>query len=264
MASKYDTYWLKRMEDIRAGIAHAIETGAMYSIDVKDISKLGNRKSWYGVVRVTKTGIERGDTAHARSLGRLVREHIMGEMPDKEVILKITNRLELEIHVRGHDRKSPTHITIKDESMHLYERGYIILNELEKEMRDFIDSRLTSAYGNEWWDKADLKPLAESWRKKKEWEIKRTKEDKGQRLISYCEFSDYKRIIKSDTAWNALKDCFERKGWILQKLEELEPIRNAIMHHNVIDEKDIMRLELYSDDIIKVIARAREQINAHR
>ncbi|AGK61357.1 Uncharacterized protein conserved in archaea [Archaeoglobus sulfaticallidus PM70-1] len=72
MASKYDDYWIKRLDVISDLIQEARERGASRSIDVSDILKYGDRKSWYGDVVVSEKGIGKGEMAHARSLGKIV------------------------------------------------------------------------------------------------------------------------------------------------------------------------------------------------
>lgn len=72
MASKYDEYWINRLDAVSALIQEAQQNGISRRIDVSDITKYGERKSWYGDVVVSKNGISKGVTAHARSLGRIV------------------------------------------------------------------------------------------------------------------------------------------------------------------------------------------------
>ncbi len=72
MASKYDEYWINRLDVISALIREAQQNGVSRRVDVSDITKYGERKSWYGDVVVSKNGISKGEMAHARSLGKVV------------------------------------------------------------------------------------------------------------------------------------------------------------------------------------------------
>jgi len=72
MASKYDSYWQSKIPHIKRllGEAYANRTGSQ--LDVSDIRSCGQR-SWYGVVDVFKDGhVEKGEMAHARSLGHVI------------------------------------------------------------------------------------------------------------------------------------------------------------------------------------------------
>lgn len=73
MSSKYDEYWLKKLDSISKLIEEARIYGISSEIDVSDIKKYGNRRNWYGTVIVSDK-IYKGEMAHARSLGRIVFE----------------------------------------------------------------------------------------------------------------------------------------------------------------------------------------------
>lgn len=72
MASKYDDYWINRLDVVSSLIREAQQKGVSKSVDVSDITKYGERKSWYGDVVVCEDGISKGEMAHARSLGKVV------------------------------------------------------------------------------------------------------------------------------------------------------------------------------------------------
>ena len=134
--------------------------------------------------------------------------------------------------------------------------SYLILKELEEKLRFFVSDRVEARFGKEWWKGTDMSFLAGRWNERRIMND-RTNADKKRRtnepLINYASFSDYRRIINNPFAWDAFEEYFPDRGWIIQRLKELDPIRNAIMHHTPLEEDDYIRLSLYSRDILKII-----------
>ena len=139
-----------------------------------------------------------------------------------------------------------------------YEECYMELKNLEELLRDFVSSSLEIQFGKRWWDKTDMGFLAKRWEDRRIIHKRTTGNQSGNKpedLIMYASFSDYRRIINNPFAWKVFEEHFPDRNWIIQRLKELDPIRNAIMHHTPIDEDDIIRLGLYSRDIRKAITK---------
>ncbi len=136
------------------------------------------------------------------------------------------------------------------------ESSYLILKELEEKLRSFVSDRVEARFGKEWWKGTDMSFLADRWNERRIMND-RTNADKKRSttepLINYASFSDYRRIINNPFAWDAFEEYFPDRGWIIQRLKELDPIRNAIMHHTPLEEDDYIRLGLYARDILKII-----------
>ena len=141
------------------------------------------------------------------------------------------------------------------------ESNYLILKELEEKLRQFVSDRCAARFGKEWWKGTDMSFLADRWKERRIMN-ERTNADKrsarNDLLINYASFSDYRRIINNPFAWDAFEEYFPDRGWIIQRLKELDPIRNAIMHHTPLEEDDYIRLGLYSRDILKIIDKSAE------
>jgi len=136
------------------------------------------------------------------------------------------------------------------------ESSYLILKELEEKLRKFVSERVESRFGKEWWKGTDMKFLADRWNERRimnDRTVADKKSERNEQLIHYASFSDYRRIINNPFAWDAFEDYFPDRSWIIQRLKELDPIRNAIMHHTPLDEDDYVRLGLYTRDILKII-----------
>lgn len=142
------------------------------------------------------------------------------------------------------------------------ESSYLILKELEEKLRSFVSDRVEARFGKEWWKGTDMSFLAERWNERRIMND-RTNIDKKRKtnepLINYASFSDYRRIINNPFAWDAFEEYFPDRGWIIQRLKELDPIRNAIMHHTPLEDDDYLRLELYARDILKIIDKPKSK-----
>jgi len=139
------------------------------------------------------------------------------------------------------------------------ESSYLILKELEEKLRQFVSARVEKRFGKEWWKGTDMSFLAERWNERRIMNDRTNADKKRNRdepLINYASFSDYRRIINNPFAWDAFEEYFPDRGWIIQRLKELDPIRNAIMHHTPLESDDYTRLGLYSRDILKIIDAA--------
>lgn len=136
------------------------------------------------------------------------------------------------------------------------ESSYLILKELEEKLRQFVSDRVVARFGKEWWKGTDMSFLADRWNERRIMNDRTVADKRGGRneqLINYASFSDYRRIINNPFAWDAFEEYFPDRSWIIQRLKELDPIRNAIMHHTPLEEDDYTRLGLYARDILKII-----------
>jgi hypothetical protein len=73
MASKYDEYWARRLDEIGAAVARAA-TGQPAVLALGGLTRAGQRDSWQGVAVVRSREVTYTSMAHATSLGRLIAE----------------------------------------------------------------------------------------------------------------------------------------------------------------------------------------------
>jgi hypothetical protein len=105
MSSKYDVYWERLNDKIRASIERSIASRKIIILDVHDISLHGVRNNWVGSVDVSPDGISGGEMAHAQSLGQVIlNSGMMTQFEGKTIRFKITNRFKLEISTREYSR----------------------------------------------------------------------------------------------------------------------------------------------------------------
>ena len=75
-------------------------------------------------------------------------------------------------------------------------------------------------------------------------------------LINELDFTHYKEIFIYNANWQLFKDVFVDRPGLEIKLTELAPIRNIIAHHKrAITETESKRVDVYFDDIMKLIIR---------
>ncbi|ACB84397.1 DUF7664 domain-containing protein [Natranaerobius thermophilus] len=99
MSSKYDIYWKKRINDIAKLIQEAKKFRYSSKLSVNDLVNYGKRKNWYGVVEVHQEGVNKGEMAHARSLGNIVYDELNYILDDKTLKLTVTSDLQLMIEL---------------------------------------------------------------------------------------------------------------------------------------------------------------------
>ncbi len=131
----------------------------------------------------------------------------------------------------------------------LYPKMYL----LENSIRSVINRVLTAKHGRDWW--ATQAPSAV----RKLVQGRKDKEDKvpwhgkrGAHEVYYSDFSDLRNIIEKN--WVDFDAIIHKQQWISQWLEELEPARNTLAHHNPVAENEQKRLEVFFADWSALIA----------
>jgi hypothetical protein len=71
VASKYDAYWLSKLDALRTAITEAA-TGMPSGMPLPDLAELGERSSWYGTATVRGGDVLQGSMAHVVALARIV------------------------------------------------------------------------------------------------------------------------------------------------------------------------------------------------
>lgn len=136
-------------------------------------------------------------------------------------------------------------------------RAYGILFELENLLRVFIRQILEEKFQEEGgWMKRIPKHVVKKCDRRASKEKEGYQELGSDFLMDYADFSDLKGIILQKENWaNAFREYFGNEAEIVAKLEELGPIRNTVAHNRIISQKELRRLEIFSDDIKTCIRR---------
>ena len=100
MGSKYNEFWFKILDVVAELIKEAYTYGRSREIDVSDLRKLGKRKSWYGVVIVSRDGIHEGIAAHVVALGKLMqRMGLLDDYGNAAFKIRVSSKLRLSIEL---------------------------------------------------------------------------------------------------------------------------------------------------------------------
>ena len=102
MASKYDEYWLERMEQILALFERARRDDHTASLDVSGLKDLGERDVWAGRLFFENGAVVVEDHAHLAALGKLLAPRLpewarVGEWQvriDSDLRLRVTYPVE--------------------------------------------------------------------------------------------------------------------------------------------------------------------------
>ncbi len=139
MASKYDFYWQNRLDELKKILNEAYQKGESSCLDVSGIINLGHRKNWHGVVKVSPEGIQKGEMAHARSLGKVLwYSGLLDSFGDFSYLLTISNGLELVARRMEQDKEVPNAFTELNSINHK--------NEAEKRLITILDQVPTKTW----------------------------------------------------------------------------------------------------------------------
>jgi hypothetical protein len=105
---------------------------------------------------------------------------------------------------------------------------YSLISVFEAELRSFIESRLSSEFGPDWWDECVSIEVRGKAEKLAEGEAK-----KGRivRPIDCLDFSHYDWILLNDKNWErAFKAVFQNKDYVRARLIVLKSYRDPVAH----------------------------------
>lgn len=103
--SKYDKYWVRKLDELIKAIDTAYASGSSI-IDISDISSYGRRKpeSWYGKIVLCKNSIVKDNVmVHLKSLGRVLLGNDVLKRYEFCFSFKVTKDLKLEIERLSRD-----------------------------------------------------------------------------------------------------------------------------------------------------------------
>jgi len=132
------------------------------------------------------------------------------------------------------------HEVSKRDSMYLFENN----------VRETIRNLLEDSHGMDWWRNGVPKKVRAKCASRREEGLA---EEKEVDLLLFADFYDYRIIIESNKP--IFSDYFDTKEWC-SKLQEMEPIRNAIAHNRPLTNAPI-RVRDYHFSFQKVIDRVK-------
>lgn len=110
------------------------------------------------------------------------------------------------------------------------------LNRLEEALRDIIDETLRELQGDKYWDRLvppDTRTAVAARMKEQTTLHPRAGEQPSltHRIrLSYCDFSDYERMVLQKSTWPAFETVFQRRGEFERHITAARRFRNALKH----------------------------------
>lgn len=126
------------------------------------------------------------------------------------------------------------------------------LLRLETNLRQFIDSKMTLAFGSDWPKHRLPNGMYDKWQGKKQ---KAEAAGRGTwPLVAYADFTDYELVICKKDNWRELfGGYFGRQESLRESLQRLHPIRLDTMHARPIGQDDELLLCVEVTRLIKVV-----------
>jgi hypothetical protein len=130
-----------------------------------------------------------------------------------------------------------------------------LLQRFETQIREFIDTQMTAAFGAKWIKHRVPGNMHDQWRQKTEAAIKNG--EQGRPLIAYADFADYVTLIIRRDNWDAIfKPVFHRTEFIRESFQRLYPIRICTMHARIITPDDELYLRVELKRVLKAMGFA--------
>jgi hypothetical protein len=127
-----------------------------------------------------------------------------------------------------------------------------LLQRFEAQIREFIDARMTAAFGAGWIKHRVPGDMHDRWRQKKE--VARKNGEQDFPLIAYADFTDYVTLIVRADNWDAIfKPVFHRAEFIRESFQRLYPIRICTMHARIITPDDELYLRVELKRVLKAM-----------
>ena len=182
----------------------------------------------------------------------------------KSLFSKVTDK-ELESKKSFSDILEKDEKEIEDEIKFISEQdkdiifdftAYGLLWKIESFLRNLIKVKIIEPYKTNLGNKIPL-DLIKEWKSLKETEEKNPLVDGNYELIDYSDFTDLKRVFEKGRNHELFVDMVNQEQFktVISKLHELDPIRKKIAHYRPLSKKEFDRLELYTNDIIRMFDR---------
>ena len=128
----------------------------------------------------------------------------------------------------------------EDDGVGLASEGYRLIHKLESRLREFIDRKLSEAYGDNW-VRTQASQYISEWKRKRG--IAVAAGHAPCPLIYYADFTEYLPLIEQKNHWvRVFKDIFVHKTSVQESFRRLYPIRICVMHARPLTQDDLLFL----------------------
>jgi hypothetical protein len=118
---------------------------------------------------------------------------------------------------------------------------YTSIATLENTVRQFVGSRLSDEFGENWWVDSVSEKVRKKAESRQEEESKiRWHTPRGDKPLNYTDFGELASIITQN--WEKFEPHLNSLEWVKQILKTLERSRNVIMHSGELASDDIERV----------------------
>jgi len=128
-----------------------------------------------------------------------------------------------------------------------------VLENLEKELRKFIERELGRVSKN-WWNERvpnNIRTYAENRKIRRE-TVWPWYPPTSTNVVDFLDFSDYRKIITEINNWqDVFSKFFKATSFIETRLGELEPVRNDLAHSRSLTPRTIDKLRIYSEELLE-------------
>jgi len=130
---------------------------------------------------------------------------------------------------------------------------YKLFYALENDMRDFIESAMVDAKGDNWWAEAVPQAVRDNAQKNHDREAAEGLPPRSDRLIDYTTFGELGEIVKDN--WTVFSGMFSNasRNRVLRVINRLNLVRGPIAHCNFLPEEEAIRLKLAIRDWYKLM-----------
>ena len=133
-------------------------------------------------------------------------------------------------------------------------RAHDWMQRFETQLRRFIDTEMTQAFGQDWPRRQLPNGKYDEWKDKRDRAVGRGAP--AHPLVAYADFSDYIPVIARQDNWGRVfNDHFERKEDVRESLQRLYPVRVDTMHARPISQDDELLLHVEVKRIMRTIGR---------
>ncbi|MDO9223246.1 MAG: Swt1 family HEPN domain-containing protein [Caulobacter sp.] len=171
------------------------------------------------------------------------------EAHDPELVQEIVGR-EADSMLEGYAAQISIELRRKAARMAEY---YRIFYMLENYIRDFVDSIMTDAFDDEWWENKVPDNIKDAAKRSKEKELNLGVTPRSDDPILYITFGELMGIMSAN--WDQFAGLFPSSKGLENVMGRLNTLRGPIMHCGDLAEDEVLRLKLSVRDWFKLSAQ---------
>jgi hypothetical protein len=180
----------------------------------------------------------------------------------KKLVDAFSEMIQQEIMVASHT----TYTSQGLNSEIIYRQAKDLIEKVEKRLRLVIEKKYQQQFGTSWVQhiSAKFRPMYERWQRymQKDQSAFKLYNDYSPELLDYALMEDLKDLIVSQ--WHLFRDVFDfgyqdrNRAVFLDKIFQIISVRNALAHHRMPPENELLRARVLCTDILLALDRSGE------